>query len=294
MAQAFKLLLLVGAGYAGLCLLVFLFQSRLVFAPSADRAGTPADIGLAFEEVRLTSQGNRIQAWFVPAEAIADRPVRGAVLFCHGNAGNITHRLDTLRILHGLGLDALIFDYQGYGLSEGRPGEQAAYADARAAWDWLMARGMTPDRVVVMGRSLGGAVAAALAESLAESLTGDVTEKGGPGPAGLILESTFTSVPDMGAQRFPFLPVRLLSRYSFDTLARVGSISCPVLVIHSPEDDIVPYGHGLALATAFRQAGNPAEFLELGGDHNTGFLAHKPRYVRGLDEFFSRVLGPRP
>ncbi len=273
MAQALKILLLIGAGYVGLCLLVFLFQSRLVFFPSDDRAGTPADKGLGFEEVWLDSQGNRVQAWFVPAKAS-----RGAVLFCHGNAGNITHRLDTLRILHGLGMDVLIFDYQGYGRSQGSPGENAAYADARAAWDWLMARGVEPGRVVVMGRSLGGGVAAGLVDSL------DVK------PAGLVLESTFTSVADMGAARFPYLPVRLLCRYSFDTLSRVERVACPVLAIHSPDDDIVPFAHGQALFQAFQQAGKDADFLDLSGDHNSGWLASEIRYVQGLDRFFSRVL----
>ena len=262
------LFLCLGLLYAAICLFLFLSQSRLVYSPYRALEADPSDVGLPFAEVLLQSGPETIHAWYVPAE----HP-RGTVLFCHGNGGNISHRLDTLVLLHGLGMNTLLFDYRGYGRSTGTPSEQGTYVDGQAAWDWLLAQGIPPEGIVLMGRSLGGAVAARLAADNA--------------PAGLILESTFTSVPDMGARRYPYLPVRLLSRYNYDTLSLLPQLHCPVLIVHSPIDDIVPFALG---RTLFDRSPEPKQFLELTGDHNTGFMLTGEPYVQGLDAFFTQVL----
>lgn len=268
-----KFLLAAGLlSYVGLSLFLFLMQSKLVFIPHRSLEATPADVELPYEDLRLASGplgSETIHAWHVPVEN-----ARGTVLFCHGNAGNMSHRLETLAILHELGMNTLLFDYQGYGESTGKPSEQGTYQDAAACWDWLMERGVNPASIVVMGRSLGGGVASQAAQTHM-------------GIAGLVLESTFTSVPDMGARMYPFLPVRSLSRIQYNTSARLSEINCPVLVAHSPDDDIVPYELGREL---LKVAGSRGRFLELTGDHNSGFLFSADAYVYGLDQFFSSLL----
>jgi uncharacterized protein len=178
-----------------------------------------------------TADGEELDAWFVPA-----RRERAVLLFFHGNAGNISHRLDSLRIFHGLGLSVLIIDYRGYGRSTGRPTEQGTYEDARAAWRHLVEeRGVPPERIVVFGRSLGGAVAAWLAARTR--------------PAGLIVESAFRSVPSLRPRLYWFLPVRRLARSSTRWSA-ARPVQAPVLVVHSREDEIIPFRHGEALFAA--------------------------------------------
>jgi len=252
---------------------IWTFQERLVYFPSRALDATPADAGLAFREARFpAADGVLLHGWYVAA----DRP-RGTVLFCHGNAGNISHRLETLRLARDLGLNILLFDYRGYGRSQGRTTEQGTYADARGAWDWLRAEtGERPDRMVVWGRSLGGAVAAHLVAELAEP------------PAALILESTFTSLPDMGAVAYPFLPVRLLARMRYPVAEDLARVRCPVLVAHSPQDEIVPFRFGERL---FAAAPEPRRFLRLRGDHNDGWRLTGREYVQALDGFLGAALG---
>ncbi len=260
------------AAYLGLALLMYFFQSRYVYFPSRALAATPAALGLPFEEVALAAEdGPRLAAWFVPAAA-----ARGAVLVCHGNGGNIGDRLHAIERFHGLGLDVLLFDYRGYGHSQGKPSEEGTYRDAVAAWNYLIReRRLAPDRIVVCGRSLGGAVAAWLTD--------------GRSPAGLILESTFTSLPDIGAGVYPWLPVRLLCRYRYPTLEHLRRVRCPVLVAHSPTDDLVPFAHGQKL---FAAAPEPKAFAELTGGHNDGEGMTEPSYRQALDDFLARCLGP--
>ena len=264
-------IIVLGLVYLGLILMVYLYQQRLVFIPSREVSETPETIGLDYEAVEFEAEdGVCLTGWFVPA---AD--AGATVLFCHGNAGNISHRLDTIRILHDLKLNTFIFDYRGYGDSGGKPGETGTYRDAEAAWR-LLKRDKTipPENIVIMGRSLGGAVAAWLA--IAHS------------PGALIIESSFTSIPDMGARLYPWLPVRLLSRFSYSTESRLRKITCPVLVIHSPDDDIVPYEFGRRL---FAAANEPKEFIEIFGSHNEGYLITGKPYINGIDRFVSKYVG---
>ncbi len=256
--------------YAAIMIFVYFTQSRMLYYPVKEIEATPLDIGLRYEEVTFrTRDGITISGWYIPAEG-----EKGVLLFCHGNAGNISHRLDSIKIFHDLGLGVLIFDYRGYGRSEGKPSEEGTYLDAEAAWDYLLeARGKPRDKIIVFGRSLGGAVATELA------LRKD--------PIGLIIESGFTSVPDLGRKFYPWLPVRLLSRFRYATLEKIGSIKCPKLIVHSPEDEIVPFAHGKAI---YDKASPPKEILAISGDHNEGFLISGKKYTEGLHKFLQQLL----
>ncbi|KPK39595.1 MAG: lysophospholipase [Gammaproteobacteria bacterium SG8_47] len=272
-----SLILLIVGAYAAFLLFLYLTQHRLLYypeLPSRMVSITPAAIGLDYEAVTLqTSDGVRLDGWWIPAPAL--RPPRATVLFLHGNAGNISHRLDSIGLFHNLGLAVLIIDYRGYGRSEGRPSEQGTYLDAAAAWAYLtQQRGLRPGSIIVFGRSLGGAVAAHLA----------VEHE----PGALILESTATSMPDLAAQLYPFLPARWLTRFHYDARRALASIACPVLIVHSRNDEIIPFSHGEGLYASARE---PKDFLELRGGHNDGFLATGRRYVAGLDQFIRERVG---
>ena len=264
---------LLMAGYLAIAGLMYFAQDSLIYYhnfPQRTVSADPSSVGLAFEDLNLeTEDGVRIHAWYVPA----DSP-RGSVIFFHGNAGNIGDRLDTVRILNALGVNALIVEYRGYGRSTGQPGEAGTYLDARAAWDYMtQVRDVPAREIVVFGRSLGSAVAAWLA---AEHQ-----------PAGLILESGFTSVPDLGAELYPWLPVRLLSRYRYDTRAQLGRVHVPVLVAHSPQDEVIPYEHGRAL---FAAAPDSSRFLEMSGPHGDGFVRTGDRYTAAFNDYLTMAL----
>jgi hypothetical protein len=241
---------------AGLWLLVWIFQARLVWYPGPPPTDTPADLGLAYDELfPVTRDGVRLHAWLVhPLEREDGAPARGAVLFSHGNAGNLGGgRLGSARALAEAGWATLLYDYRGYGKSAGTPSEEGTYLDAEAAWQALVDAGFAPTRIVSYGESLGAAVALELA------LRRPV--------AGVVLESAFTSIPAIGARYYPWLPVRLLARIHYDNLAKIGRLEVPVLVIHSPGDEIVPFEHGREL---FEAARSRKAFLETDGRHNDG------------------------
>ena len=257
--------------YVGICLVLLVFQSHLLYHPLRQIERTPEAVGLSYEEVTLhTPDGLCLAAWYVPAAE-----ARGTVLFCHGNAGNISHRVGTVEILNRLRMNVLLFDYRGYGASEGGPSEAGTYRDAETAWRHLVEqRGVAPGDLIIHGRSLGGAVAAELAERHP--------------PRALILESTFTSVPDVARGMYPWLPVRLLARFRYDTLKRIARIACPKLIIHSRSDDRIPFEHGRRL---FEAAGGPKTWLEITGRHGDGFLTSGKRYENGLNDFLTRHTG---
>ncbi|MBN1674718.1 MAG: alpha/beta hydrolase [Kiritimatiellae bacterium] len=261
----------VGVGLILLTLFMYVRQASYVYFPDKTVAMTPEDEGLAHEEITLsTDDGERLQAWFVPAS----RP-RATLLFCHGNAGNIGDRLDSILTFNRLGLNVFIFDYRGYGNSTGKPTEDGTYRDALAAWRYVTeTRNVAADRVIIFGRSLGGAVGAWLAVERQ--------------PGALILESTFTSMPDIGAEAYPFLPVRLLCRFKYETVKRIGRVRCPVLIAHSIEDEMIAFRHGQTLYAAAPQ---PKQFLEMRGMHNDGPAACRAAYRKGLEAFVTAHFG---
>lgn len=265
-----RFLVYLAAGYVCLVLAAYVFAGSLIFLPRRELDGNPSERGLPFEDVSFRAgDGTSLHGWFLPGKG------RGTLLFCHGNAGNISHRLDSLEIFHRLGLSVFIFDYRGYGKSEGKPTEEGVYSDAEGAWRHLAEdRKIPAGEIVIFGRSLGGAVAAQAAERFR--------------PAGLILESTFTSLADAGRHHYFFLPVRLIVGNGFNTLGRMKNISCPVLVASSPDDEIIPGEHGRIL---YESAREPKTFLPLKGDHNWGFIYTGGAYADGLDLFFSSLFG---
>ena len=198
----------------------------------------------------------------------------GTVLFFHGNAGNISHRLDSIVIFHRLGLNVFIIDYRGYGQSEGKITEKGTYRDAEAAWNYLNhTQGISGKQIIIFGRSLGASIAGWLANKHT--------------PAALIIESGFTSVAAMGQRFYPFLPVRWLTRFKYDTKQYVKNVSCPVLVAHSIDDEIIPYEEGREI---FQAAPGPKQFLEMQGGHNDGFVVSGAVYVEGIKSFINESL----
>ncbi len=258
------------SAYVLLGVLLYFMQERMVFLaglPGRALEATPQRLGFDFDDVRLeTVDSVSLHGWYVYAP-----DSRGAVLFLHGNAGNISHRLDSIAIFRELGFDVLIIDYRGYGQSEGKPSEKGTYRDAEAAWQYLISeRGMDPARIVIFGRSIGGGVAAWLAAKHKS--------------AALIVESSFTSAVDMAARLYPFMPVRLISRLKYRVADNVAQAGCPVLIIHSRDDEIIPFAMGKAL---YEAAPEPKAFLELRGDHNMGFIISLDRYREGLETFIA-------
>lgn len=261
------------AAYAGVAASLYLLQSRIAHHPNTrGRAltATPASLGLRYEVVFLrAADGVKLHGWYIPAV----QP-RGFLLFCHGNAGNISHRLYSLRLFHRLGLSTFIFDYRGYGLSEGSPSDAGLHRDARAALRYLLEeRQVPPDRLFIFGRSLGGAIAAQLAAERP--------------PAALILDSTFTSAVDLAADLYPWLPTRWLTRLRYDTLAALRLTHVPILILHSREDELIAADHGHRL---YQAANEPKDYVELRGPHGLAQLKDATRYVQALDGFVDEVL----
>ncbi len=264
---------IIAGAYIAFASFFFIFQSQYVYYPERVLSTDPSSIGLNFESVSFeTRDGVLLSGWFVPSEN-----ARGVVLFCHGNAGNISHRLESIMVFNQLSLDILIFDYRGYGQSEGKPSENGTYRDAEAAWHYLVEeRQVNPSNIIIFGRSLGGAIAAWQAQAQT--------------PGALILESTFTSAPDIAARLYPYLPVRLISRFKYNTAKYLDNVNCPVLVVHSRQDELMPFSHGQRL---FEIAKEPKRFLEISGRHNEGFITSGEAYKEGLDAFISDYVEPK-
>ncbi|MHC4911529.1 MAG: alpha/beta hydrolase [Planctomycetota bacterium] len=262
--------------YSALGWTLYFMQPTFVYKPVRDVSYTPDELGLDFEEVTLkTADGVQLSSWYVPAENS-----ELTVLFCHGNGGNITHRLDSINVLNKLGLNCFIFDYRGYGKSEGQPSEEGTYLDAMAAYKWLIeTRKLPANKIIILGRSLGGSIAAELARKVKV--------------AGLIIESGFTSYVDMGRKFYPYMPVRWFAKFSYRTIDYIREVRCPVLVIHSRNDEIAPFEFGLEL---YRMANEPKEFVEIFGGHNDGFLVSSEtynkawaRWLQFLEQYYEGV-----
>jgi len=245
--------------YWGLGTILYLMQPVFLYSPTREVTYTPGELGLDFESVVFkTSDGLRLTGWFIPADNS-----RLTVLFCHGNGGNMMHRLDSINILCNLGLNCFIFDYRGYGNSEGKPTEEGTYIDATAAYKWLTEEKKIspPDDIIIFGRSLGGSIAAQLASKVEARA--------------LIIESGFTSYVDMGRKFYPYMPVRFFASYGYSTIDYVKEVHCPVMLIHSRNDEIVPFEFSLELHEA---ANEPKELIEISGSHNDGFLVSSEIY----------------
>ena len=242
--------IIIGAVGILIAMMAYLYfnQERIIFLPRSDFELTPEDIGLTYEEMSIRMDDEvTVHGWYFPYGN--DGPT---VLFCHGNAGNISHRLETAEYLVSLGANVLLFDYRGYGKSTGHPTESGLYVDAQTCFDWLVnEKDIPPENIVLMGRSLGGAVAVELATS------NDCR--------GLIVESSFTSVPDMAQIVYPWLPIKFIVRHKFASIDKIAEVKMPVLVLHSKADEMIPYAMGQRLYEATTA---PKKFMEITGDHN--------------------------
>lgn len=269
-----KIVLVVAAGYGLIVAIVYLMQGRMLYLPDMPgRAltNTPTDIGLDYQDVSIeTTDGVTLHGWFIPGRSSR------VLLFFHGNAGNISHRLASIKQFQDLGLSLFIIDYRGYGQSGGSTTERGIYRDADAAWRYLTGtRGIAASEIVIFGRSLGASVASRLASKQR--------------PLALIVESSFTSVPDIAQELYPWLPARWLSRLRHATRDYAADVRCPILVIHSRDDEIIPFHHGEAI---FAVANEPKTLLPLRGTHNDGFLYDEHIYIEGLQTFLTRLAAP--
>lgn len=269
-----RVLLVLVLAYAGLCALAALFYPYLLYHPDRNTVyGTPAVFAPRYEDVWLTaSDGVKLHGWFLPA------PVGGesgfTLLAFHGNAGNVGTALERLRMYHRLGVDVFMVDYHGFGQSDGTPSEENLYRDADAAWLYLTReRAVEPGKIVVLGYSLGGAVASWLAER-------------NPAVAGLVLESTFTRLNDVAAGLFPWLPTGLILGDAYNTEGRLGKMTMPILVLHGRGDQLVPYACGEKLYAEYK---GPKTFVRIGDDHNLGFVTAAATYTGALRDFLATL-----
>ncbi len=256
---------------------IYFAQTWFIYAPSIPSRKiitTPSSINLAYEEVMLeTSDDENIHGWFIPSGSHSPDE-SNTVLFFHGNAGNISHRMETILILHKLGLNVFIIDYRGFGNSSGKPTELGTYLDAEAAWNYLSnTRNIQVNKIIIFGRSLGGGVGAELAKKVQ--------------PAMLILESTFTSMPDASAKHYPFMPTDLLVKHKYATKHKLRELTCPLLIIHSKDDEVIPYSHA---KLNFALAKQPKKFIEINGGHGNGFLLSKKKYFEELQRALVTML----
>ncbi len=241
-----------------------------MYYPEKKLKGTPADIGLKFESVRLkTKDSVTIAGWWIPSDY-----ERGVILYSHGNSGNISDCLDMIGIFNRLNTSIFIYDYRGYGDSGGEPSEEGTYLDAEACWLYLTEkRGIAREKIIVFGRSLGGSISAWLADART--------------PGMLIIESSFMSLADVSGDRYSWFPGKLAFGDSYNTASHLKNIKCPVLIIHSRDDEISPYTQGEKL---FKSANEPRELLVISGSHNAGFPESLVKYESGINSFITRYL----
>lgn len=243
-------------------------QSAQVYHPRKHLDATPAERNIDYADVHFrTSDNILLHGWFAPC---TDK--QKVILLLHGNTGNISDCISSIPLFASLGYSTFVFDYRGYGQSEGAIDEQGTYKDAEAAWQWLLhERHYTPQNIVILGRSLGAAIGSHLASQHPS--------------AAVVLESTFTSLPDIAAETHRFIPARLMTRFNYNTLANIRKIRSPILIVHGVEDNVIPYHHGRQL---FNAANEPKDFLNIEADHAEGFLHSGKDYINGLKSFLEK------
>jgi fermentation-respiration switch protein FrsA (DUF1100 family) len=263
-----QILIAAFAAIAFWTLLFMLFEERFIFFPSSYSDGY-------YEEARslpfledcwfMTDDGVKLHGWFAQRDsAIA------TLVISHGNAGNLSHRLPVIKTFRDLGFNVFMYDYRGYGRSEGSPDEEGVYRDGRAAFDYVLKRNdVDPRNVILFGTSLGGAVAVDVALDRPA--------------AGLILESTFSSATDVARVAYPFLPAQFLLRSKFDSAEKIRTIRIPLLFLHGDQDRIIPLSLGRKL---FEAANEPKSFFVVpGADHNDIFWVGGRAYLEQIRNF---------
>ena len=240
-----------------------MIERHFIYFPDRDISTNPSHVGLVYEDVMfVASDGAELHGWFVPGSS------RVTILWFHGNAGNISHRLDNLKLLHDeLKASVFLFDYRGYGRSQGTPSESGTYLDAEAAIAYLGSRGDgSLDRVIYFGRSLGAAVAVEMGVRHP--------------PYALILESAFPSVPYMARRLYPFFPIWPFLHTQYDSQSKIGKLYVPVLMLHGEDDDTVPIE---AAERLFEAATDPKHFYTIYG------AGHNDTYRGGGEDYFDAL-----
>ena len=251
---------------------LLMIEDKMIYFPAKYPEGiwNPGDYGVVAGDVYFkTDDGLTLHGWFVPSDEN-----KITLLWFHGNAGNLSHRLENIKFLHELDINVFIFDYRGYGKSEGElPSEKTIYVDSRAAYKHLLQNKNIPkENIFLFGRSLGGAIAVEMAKEF--------------GCAGLILESSFTSAKDMAGTMFPFLPLKYFIKTKFNSIEKIKGITCPKLFIHGNRDNIVPFKLGRKL---FEEAPEPKEFYEIdGAGHNDTYIIGGSEYFRVINQFLRK------
>ncbi len=247
-------------------------ERYFIYAPQKSLITTPAEHGFEYENIKFRADDSTLlHGWFVPKAN-----ARATVLLCHGNAGNVSYQIDQIRLFQSLQLSVFTFDYRGYGQSEGKPCEEGLYRDSKAAWRVLTeTKRLRPERIVIFGHSLGGCVAAWLGKEV----------KAGA----LILQATFTTIRQIAKSIYPYLPLRKIMRSRYDNLSNIAQANSPVLIVHSVDDEIIPFEHGKRL---FEAAKEPKEFLQICYGHDEA--GRSPNYLAGLKAFLDKYLPPSP
>ena len=260
-------LLFVAVSFLVAALYLRYFERRSIFFPMKEMKCFPPEVGLEYEDIYFQAgDKTKLNGWFIPC-----KHARYTLIFCHGNAGNLGHRLEKLKFFHELGLSVFIFDYRGYGKSKGKPSEIGIYRDAQAAYEYLLFRKILPERIISYGESIGGAVAI------------DLASKNKVGA--LLAGDTMTSAREMVEEFFIIIPYWVFSS-RFDSLSKIKYVTVPKLMIHSINDEIVPYSLGRRL---FEAAPSPKEFLKIRGGHNSCFFECKQMLHTAIGDFIKRL-----
>jgi fermentation-respiration switch protein FrsA (DUF1100 family) len=260
-----KILLIIIVGAIIFKIYFIFLEQKSLYHPERNIPENPANLGIVYEEVNFkTNDGKLLNGWFVPV-----KNAKVTVLYCHGNAGNIYHRLHKVKFFYDMGVNFFIFDYRGYGKSSGNPSEKGLYKDAQAAYDYIASRrDVDKNKIVVYGKSLGGPVAADLCLHKQASA--------------LILEGSFASVALRAQQLYPFLPMKLLITQKYDAMAKAKDIHIPKLIAHARQDEVISFRHGEIL---FKSAAEPKQFLPFDGGHNDDVYVTSAAYMENLRKF---------
>jgi len=265
----FSILLIIIFIFILIVFFFYRFQDRFIFRPYSMIERTPSDIDIVFKNLKIKTQDSvNLHAWYIER-----KHPKGVILFCHGNGGNISHRLDRIELLKKNGYSILLFDYRGYGQSEGKPDEKGLYTDVLSCYQYLVRNlKVKKEDIIIWGCSLGGAVASYLASQKECRF--------------LLLESSFTNLREMSKKLYPFFPANSLLKYSFDTEKHLKATDVPVLVMHSADDDLVPFSMGRKL---FESATGMKDFLAIKGSHNDSFYLSRFDVLDKLEEFNQRL-----
>jgi fermentation-respiration switch protein FrsA (DUF1100 family) len=253
-------------GFIAFILFVRHLEQKTLFIPAKTITYTPQLKKLAYEDVYFPSGPYKINGWFIPAN-----PKSATILYCHGNAGNIGDRLDKMEMFHNIGLNVFIFDYRGYGNSQGHSSEKGLYEDARAAYDYLISRGdIDKNKIIDYGTSLGGSVAIDLATQRKFEA--------------IIIDSSFSSAADMARRIYPMIPTFFMS-VKLDSVSKIKNLTIPKLFIHSTQDEVVPFKLGKKLYDA---ASDPKEFVAIKGGHNDAHWQDQSAFTVGIQNFLKK------